>query len=108
MKLLNNTFIPTIIILLAAALIVTLVLPLAGTEWADSFRTESETSGEVSSDETTSEPDVFESEDTNSPALFMLLLPIVKVIIFMSIGGLITILIRRLIRQFRSPKQRTT
>ncbi len=86
MNILKNTLIPTIIILLAAALVVIAALPLAETEWANSFRVENELGD-------SSEP--FEREGENAPAVLMFILPLVKVTIFMGVGVLLTTLIRR-------------
>ena len=89
MKILKNILIPSIIILIAAALVIFAALPLASTEWADSFRVENELSSN-------SEREAIEQEGENAPAILMVILPLIKVTIFMGVGALLTIFIRRL------------
>lgn len=95
MTLLKNNLVPVLIIIAAAALIVVLALPLAGTEWAESFRT----AGEISSGS-----ELLAEEGGSAPGIIMVIGPIVKVAIFMGIGILFTALGRGLSKRLRTSK----
>ncbi|MEM7346040.1 MAG: hypothetical protein AAF485_17510 [Chloroflexota bacterium] len=101
MKVFKETLMPIVIILIASAIVVAAVLPLAQTEWADGFRTEAtvETSEEG-----------FEGEDGPTIGIAIYILPLLKVIIFMGVGGLLTALMLWLIKlpsKFRRRPQET-
>lgn len=75
--------VPTLIILLAAAVVCVAFLPLAGTEWADGFRLTT---------------DVVQEEGVPAGGIIMIVGPLIKVAILMGIGALLTALGRRLAR----------
>jgi len=74
MTLLKNNLVPVLIIIAAAALIVVLALPLASTEWAESFRP----AGEIGS-----ESELLAEEGVSGLGIIMVIGPLIKVTIFM-------------------------
>ncbi len=75
--------VPTLIILLAAAVVSVAILPLAGTEWAEGFRMSA----------------VIVSEDEGAVGGIVTIIgPLIKVAALMGIGALLTALGRRLAR----------
>ena len=89
----KESFVPTLIILAAAALVVLASIPLAQTDWAEGFR--SGFGGEGT--EQVTEVEAGEDEEA-PPAAAMLVLPLVKVTLLMSIGGLLTALVLWIVR----------
>ena len=104
MKLLKENLMPALIILLAGLLVSFAAVPLQNTEWAQSTR------AEVSSEGGASEALGEEGEPASEVpgGVFTMILPLVKVIIFMGIGGLLTALALWTIRLFKRPQAKAT
>ena len=85
-------FVPTLIILLAGLIVSFAALPLANTGWAESFRTGSE---EQFVDQENAEQTGEEEPETGGVA--MMILPLIKVMLFMGVGVLLTMLVRWII-----------
>jgi hypothetical protein len=93
MSFVKESFIPTLIILAAAALVVLASIPLAQTDWAEGFR--SGFGGEGA--EQVAEAGDGEREGGDMGA-FIYLAPLIKVTILMGIGGLLTALVWGIIK----------
>lgn len=101
MKLVKENFIPTLIILLAGLIVSFAVVPLQNTEWADTIRAAASVDVEAN--------EGFEGEDAPTTGALMMLLPLVKVAIFMGVGAALTALIAWIIRLFkRTPSRAAT
>ena len=89
---------PTLIILLAGLIVSFAAVPLQITEWAEGFRTSSESEGRVAvqgADGAASAEGMAPAEgDARQPGgVAMIFLPLVKVMVIMGIGGLLTALV---------------
>lgn len=92
---LKQSVVPALIILVAAALIVIAVLPLAQTDWADSIRTGFDGEGT---------DQVAETEGGKPSGIIVYVMSLVKVFILMGIGALLTFVVLGIVKGVRRLK----
>ncbi|MDM8520129.1 hypothetical protein QUF64_08785 [Anaerolineales bacterium HSG6] len=92
----KESFVPTLIILVASALVILAVLPLAQTDWAETVRSSPEHEQEDM------EPSSAEGEYAELPfAIVGFVLSFIKVTMQMGIGGLLTALVLWISKKIR-------
>ncbi len=97
MSMLKENLAPAIVILLAGLIVSFTVVPLQNTEWAESTR-----AGRSESGKGVEAPGV-EVREEGDPlgGILMVVGPLIKVTILMSIGGLLTALVLRIISRIK-------
>lgn len=112
MKLLKKNLIPALIILLAGLLVSFAAIPLQNTAWAENTRAEVGSEGgvgEALGEEGEPSSEVSGEIPSGVPGgVLTMILPLVKVIIFMGIGGLLTALALWIIRLFMRPQAKAS
>ncbi|MCB0132681.1 MAG: hypothetical protein KDD78_17585 [Caldilineaceae bacterium] len=101
----KSYFVPTLIILLAGLVVSFAALPLANTEWAEGFRTD------VGEEQPAAQEGAGQAEagEPQMGGVATAILPVVKVMLFMGVGVLLTMLGRGIVRlagRFRRRDQR--
>ena len=95
----KSYFVPTLIILLAGLIVSFAALPLANTEWAAGFRTdmgEEQPTNQAGSGQAAGRQ--AEAGEPEMGGVATAILPVVKVMLFMGVGVLLTMLGRGIIR----------
>ena len=103
MTLIKENFFPTLIILVASAIVILAALPAANSEWAEGIRNNSRDQREGQQFEEGEGGEGGEgreaAEGRGRPSgVFMIVAPLIKVTILMGIGGLLTALVLWIIR----------
>ena len=109
MSLIKEHFIPTLIILVASAIVILAALPAANTDWAEGIRSNSHERherGEAGQEFEEGEGGEGSEGRPRPSGVLMIVGPLIKVTILMGIGGLLTALVLWIIRLVSGGRKR--